>query len=131
MFTGAEKATIREYMGWTARFAQVDTALERAMSAIEVDVDNIAKARVHLVELARVDAALVACEARFKADKVGSITLSDRELDKLRSRGEERLGRLATLLGCEVRDSPFSPSLPRFRSSFDGVIGGGNSQMMG
>jgi len=130
-FTGAEKSTIREYMGWSARFAQSDTALERAMSAIETFPDDEAKARTHLVELARIDAAITACEARFKAAKVGSITLADDELHKLRSRGEERLGRLATLLGVEVRNSPFQPTLPSFRSSWGGPIGGGNSQMQG
>jgi len=130
-FTGAEKATIREYMGWSARFAQYDTALERAMSAIETMPDDEAKARTHLVELARIDAAIQACEARFKATKVGSIVLSESELSRLRSRGAERLGRLATLLGCEVRDNPFSPDLPRWRAGFGGPIGGGNSQMMG
>lgn len=130
-FTGAEKTTIREYMGWSARFAQSDTALERAMSAIETMPDDEAKVREHLVELARIDAALVACEVRFKADRVGSITLAPRELKQLRSRGEERLGRLATLLGVEVRNSPFQPSLPAFRASWGGPTGGGNSQMQG
>lgn len=129
--TDAEKATIREYMGWSARFAQTDTALERAMSAIDGMPAELDKLRAHLTELARIDAALVACEARFKADQVGSITLSQSELRRLRSRGEERLGRMATLLGVEVRDNPFSPDLPRFRAGRTGPIGGGNEQMHG
>lgn len=132
-FTDAEKVRIREYLGWTARFAQVDTALERAMSAIgggafQADED---RAREHLAELARIDAAITACEARFKADQVGSIKLSQSELSRLRSRGEERVGRLARLFGVEVRSNPYSPALPRTRDSFDGPTGGGNSQMQG
>lgn len=132
VLTDEEKATIREYMGWSARFGQTDTALERAMSAIDMGpAADLAKLRTHLTELARVDAALVACEARFKADQVGSITLSQTELSRLRSRGAERLGRMATLLGVEVRDNPFSPDLPRFRAGRTGPIGGGNEQMHG
>lgn len=132
-FSDAEKSTIREYMGWSARFAQEDTALERAMAAVgggAFPADEN-KARVHLTELARIDAALVACEARFKADKVGTIELSQSELTRLRSRGAERLGRLATLLGCEVRSNPFAPDLPRWRAGYTGPTGGGNSQMQG
>lgn len=130
-FTGAEKATIRMYLGWSARFAQTDTAVERAMSAIEGMPDDLALARVHLTELARLDAAITACEARFKADQVGSITLSQTEISRLRSRGAQVVGRLATLFGVEVRDNAFAPDLPRWRGGHGGPIGGGNSQMMG
>jgi hypothetical protein len=130
-FTDDEKASIREYMGWSARFQQTDTALERAMSAIEMQPADLAKARSHLAELVRIDAAVVACEARFKADQVGTIKLSQTELSRLRSRGAERVGRLATLFGVEVRDNPFSPDLPRWRGGHHGPLGGGNFQMQG
>ncbi len=130
-FTDDERATIRMYMGWSARFSQTDTALERAMAAIDVQPADLALARAHLAELARIDAAITSCEARFKAEQVGSIKLNPRELRQLRSRGEERVGRLATLLGIEVRDNAFSPDLPRWRGSPGGPIGGGNAQMMG
>lgn len=131
VLTDEEKATIRMWMGWSARFAQTDSALERAMSAIDAMPADLALLRVHLTELARIDAATLACEARFKADQVGSITLSQSELPRLRSRGMERLGRLATLLGVEVRDNPFSPDLPRWRGGHGGPSGGGNYQMQG
>ncbi|HUS27602.1 MAG TPA: hypothetical protein VMZ53_03815 [Kofleriaceae bacterium] len=131
VLTDEEKASIRMYMGWSARFAQTDTALERAMSAIDGMPADLALVRVHLTELARIDAAIQACEARFKADQVGSITLSQSELPRLRSRGMERVGRLATLLGVEVRDNAFSPDLPRWRGGHGGPSGGGNYQMQG
>lgn len=130
-FTDAEKTLIREYLGWTHRFSQTDTALERAMSAIETDAAAVDRARAHLTELARIDTAITAAEARFKAEQVGSIKLSESELSRLRSRGAERVGRLARLFGVEVRSNPFSPALPRTRDSFDGPSGGGNSQMQG
>jgi len=129
--TGAQRVRVREYLGWGARFGQVDTALERALSAIESLPDDEARLVEHLTELARIDAAITACEARFKASMVGSIKLAESELSRLRSRGAERVGRLARLLGVEVRDNPFSPDLPRTRDSFTGPHGGGNSQMQG
>lgn len=130
-FTDAEQTDIRMYMGWSARFAQTDNALGRAISAIESFASDEAKVRVHLAELARIDAAIVACEARFKADQVGSITLSQSELSRLRSRGAQVVGRLATLLGVEVRDNAFAPDLPRWRGGHGGPLGGGNYQIQG
>jgi hypothetical protein len=130
-FTPEEKTSIREYLGWSARFGQTDTALERAMSAIEMQPSDLARARDHLAELARVDAAITACERRLKASQVGPITLNSGELSALRSRGEERVGRLATLFAVEVRNNPFRPGMPRWRGSWTGPIGGGNSQMQG
>lgn len=130
-FTDTEKATIRMYMGWSARFGQTDTALERAMSAIETQPADETLARIHLAELARIDAAITACEARFKADQVGTIKLSQSELSRLRSRGEERVGRLATLFAVEVRNNAFAADLPRWRGGSMGPSGGGNWQMQG
>lgn len=130
-FTGEEKARIRMYLGWSARFSQTDTALERAMSAIETQAADEALTREHLAELARIDAAIRGAEARFKASKVGTIELNPKEMSDLRSRGTERVGRLATLFGVEARNNPFAASLPRWRGSFGGPIGGGNEQMQG
>lgn len=129
--TDEERASVRMYMGWSARFAQTDTGLERALNAIDQMPADLALLRTHLTELARIDAAILACEARFKADQVGSITLSQSELPRLRSRGMERVGRMATLLGVEVRDNAFSPDLPRWRGGHGGPSGGGNYQMQG
>jgi hypothetical protein len=130
----SEKVRIREYLGWGARFAQFDSALERAMDAIDSGpfAETEDRVREHLTELARIDAALVAAEARLKADVVGSITLNRQEIQTLRSRGAERVGRLATALQVEVRDNPFSPDLPRFRGTPYGPRGGGgNAQRQG
>lgn len=130
-FTDDEKTSIREYLGWSARFQQTDTALERAMSAIEAQPSDIAAARRHLAELARIDASITACESRLKASTVGSIELNPGELNALRSRGEERVGRLATLFGVETRNNPYRPGGVSWRGGSLGPIGGGNSQMQG
>jgi hypothetical protein len=131
VLTDEEKARIRMYLGWGARFAQTDSALERALSAVQEMAAELSLLREHLVELERIDAAIQACEARFKADQVGSITLSQTELPRLRSRGVERVGRMARQLGVEVRDNAFSPDLPRIRDGHGGPSGGGNYQMQG
>ncbi|HSR79091.1 MAG TPA: hypothetical protein VLN57_21135 [Xanthobacteraceae bacterium] len=129
--TEDEKTLIREYLGWGARFGQTDNALERAMSALETSASELARTRVHLAELARIDAAITACEARFKADQVGTIKLSESELARLRSRGSERVGRLARQLTVETRGDPFRPGGSAWRGTFTGPIGGGNAQMQG
>lgn len=129
--TEDEKTLIREYLGWSARFGQTDNALERAMSALDTQTFELGRTRIHLAELQRIDTALVACEARFKADTVGSIKLSESELTRLRSRGSERVGRLARQLGVEVRGDPFRPGGAGARRDFYGPAGGGNAQMQG
>lgn len=129
--TDDEKTLIREYLGWSARFGQTDNALERAMSALETSSSELTRTRAHLAELQRIDTALVACEARFKADTVGTIKLSESELGRLRSRGSERVGRLARQLGVEVHGDPFRPGGAGTRRDFYGPAGGGNAQMMG
>lgn len=129
--TDDEKTLIREYLGWSARFGQTDNALERAMSALETSPSELTRTRAHLAELQRIDVAITACEARFKADTVGSIKLSETELDRLRSRGSERVGRLARQLGVETRGDPFRAGNVGTRRDFYGPAGGGNAQMMG
>lgn len=130
-FTDTEKARVRMYLGWSARFGQTDGALERAMAAIEQQAADLALAREHLAELARIDAAITACESRLKAHTVGAIELNAGELSQLRSRGEERVGRLATLMGVETRNNAFRPGAVAWRGGYLGPIGGGNSQMQG
>lgn len=130
--TDDEKARIRMYLGWTARFSQTDTALERAMSALDMMPSELVLTREHLAELTRIDAAIVTAEGRFKADQVGSITLSQSELSRLRSRGHERCARLARQLGVPMKGGPFSPSQPSAQAGRTGPIsGGGNGQLMG
>lgn len=129
--TDDEKARVRMYLGWSARFGQTDTALERAMSAIEQQPADLALAREHLAELARIDTSIRASESRLKASQVGTITLNAGELSALRSRGEERVGRLATLFAVETRNNAYRPGGVAWRGGYLGPIGGGNSQMQG
>jgi hypothetical protein len=130
-FTQEERAEIRMYAGWSGRFLQFDDAMEQAMLAIEAVPAGAAQIRGFLVQLRRIDAALVASESRLKASEVGSIVLNANEQDQLRARGCEFVGRMCRALGIEARDSPFSTSLPTDRASAIGMVGGGGYQLQG
>lgn len=130
--TEDQKFQIRLYLGWSERFHQFDSGLEQAMAALETRPSAEAGVIVILGELARIDTAIVNAEARLKALKVGSIELTGGgEIGMLRDRGRQNVGRLSTVLGVEVRNDVFSGALPNQRASADGMVGGGNRQMMG
>lgn len=130
-FTPTERTQIRTYLGWSARFAQFDGALARSFSAMETLPEDEAQVRLELAECLRIDAAIKAAEARFKADKVGTLELNRREIDQLRSNGRMHVGRIATTLGVEVKSDAFGADAPRFRAGPWGGIGGGNAQRQG
>lgn len=130
-FTEDEKATIREFCGWGSRFLQFDDALENAMAAAGEHAATATRVRAHLVELARIDTAITAAEARLKASKVGTIELNAVEIDQLRGRGRQFAGRLCRALGVEARGDAFDPSLPTNRQTATGMAGGGGYQMQG
>jgi len=127
--TDAQKAEIRMFLGWTPRYGQVDDALTRALSAIETfpaDESLITNAIGDdppglLVSIKDVDAKLVNAHGRLKADNVGSIQLNRAELRQLRSEGKRLVGRLAGILGVEVRGDPFSSGSRRSRASAFGA----------
>lgn len=131
-FTETEKAQIRLYTGYQARFGQFDGDVERAINAIGSG-DHAATetlVRTQLTELERIDAAIVAAEGRFKAAEVGSIKLNPGELGQLRSRGEQTVTRLALLIGVEVRVNVFRAG-SGYRAGAHGPSGGGNAQRQG
>lgn len=104
MLAEAEKIDIRIALGWSERFHEVDTRLERAMSALEsAGADAEAKVRDLVSEIARLDTAIVAAEGRLKAAKVGSIELNAREIRELQRLRRMHCGRLASYLGVPVR----------------------------
>jgi len=109
--TAAQRAEVRRYAGWGARFRQFDSALDNAMDALgsdpehEVQITNALTATPPglLAQLADVDAKLTGAYGRLKADKVGSIELNRGELFQLRSEGRRLTGRLCALLGVQRR----------------------------
>jgi hypothetical protein len=129
--TSAQKFSIRKYLGWSQRFFQTDSALEMALSAIDNDVDASADVLANVVECVRLDTAIVAAERRLKAASVGPIDLNASEIEQLRDRGRQMVGRIASVLGVEVRNDVFSSDLPSSRATSLGMVGGGNRQLIG
>jgi hypothetical protein len=108
--TEAQKSDIRLYLGWSARFFQYDSRLEMAMSALETRPEHETQVIALLVKLTTIDAEIEAARSRFKADKVGSITLRKEEPDQLRDEGRMFAKRIASILGVEIRNDIFSPA---------------------
>lgn len=131
-FTDAEQAKIRMWAGWSARFLAFDDALQGAMDTAGNHAATAAQVRGFLIELDRIDTAIVTAESRLKAAKVGSIELNPLELDQLRGRGRQNVARLCRALGVEARGDAFDPSLPTDRATASGMVGaGGGYQLQG
>lgn len=128
--TEANRVQIRMYLGWNGRWAQFDGALERAMSAVEASPETVDQVLFQITECQRLDESIRAAERRLKADAVGPITLNADEIRDLRDRGAQEVGRLATLLGVEVRSNAFGRGAG-YRATAWGPRGGGNFQRHG
>lgn len=129
--TAANRVKVRRYLGWSARFSQTDGALERAITALETEPESETELLALVVECERIDTAITDAESRLKASKVGSIELNDGEVATLRSRGRQVAGRLAALLGVEIRSDAFSGNPSSQRAGWYGPSGGGNYQLHG
>lgn len=103
--TSAERAKIREYLGWGTRFFQEDTALEMAMDAISTApfTDDETQVRAALTELANLDTRLTGARDRLQASTVGSITLNPAEIMQLRMEGHRYCQTIAHILRVEIR----------------------------
>jgi hypothetical protein len=99
--TDSQKASVRLYAGWSARFRQYDTRIEQSMSALETFPEHEAQVVSLLESLADIDSKLTASHARLKASEVGSIKLNPSELPMLRSEGRRLVARLCSILGVE------------------------------
>jgi hypothetical protein len=136
VLTGFQRAQIRLYLGWSARFHQMDSALEQAMNAVDAnqtddDTYNLITRATNdpngpglLASLVDVDTKLLATDQELEVKKVGSIELVVQEkVGTLRSNGRKFAGRLAALLGVPVRHDVFSGTAPR--GPFMGMAGAG------
>lgn len=126
-FTDTQRAQVRLYLGWPARFWQSDSRLEQAMNSIDDKAEELTICTGLLTSLADIDTRLTACYTRLKALAVGKITLPGQgELMALRSEGRRFAGRLASTLGVAVRHDVWSGSTPSQFSSYDGLDGSDN-----
>ncbi len=131
--TPEQKALCRQYLGWSFGFNDQDSHLEQSFSGLETKPAEEALltnplAQGGLIEsLQDIDARLILAHKRLKAEKVGTIQLNHREVDDLRREGNRFVGRLARLLGVEVRDGGgFSSGLPSGQTTRGGYDSPGN-----
>jgi hypothetical protein len=136
MFTLVEKTSIRNFLGWGAKYVQFDSGIERAFSFIEqlsasgdTSVEDLARAL--LVKIVAIEVEIDKTHSRFKADQVGPIKLNRREVSQLVQRGEAYIGQLARAIGVEVRAHALRADLPTTFATPWGPSGngGGNEQM--
>ena len=129
--TGPQKAKCRQYLGWAFGFNDRDSHLEQSFSGLETKPDEELLLTDTLVNggliasLEDIDAKLVLAHKRLKASKVGDIVLNAQEVKALCKEGNRFVGRLARLLGVEVRDGGgFSTSSPIGRTQGGGYYPG-------
>jgi hypothetical protein len=105
--TEAQKADIRLYVGWSARFHQEDSRLEHAL--LSLDANAAAQALVlDLVTACKaIDTGLTAAHSRLKASEVGSIKLNPAEITARRSEGRRLVGRICAILDVEPHHDVF------------------------
>jgi hypothetical protein len=124
-FTLPERQSVRKYLGWSGRYYQTDSRLEQAMNAIATETET--EIRVELTRIASLETEMDAARRRWKAAKVGSIELQGAtEFGLLRSAGRQAAGRIASMLGVEIRHDAFSATGPSGSMSLDGFSGGDN-----
>lgn len=110
--TNQQRADIRYYCGWSARFGQFNSALEMAMNALDTLPEDAAQIINPsdgtppgvLAQLRQIDTELTAARRRYKADEVGSIQLNRAEATQLRRDGRQLVMRLRSVLG--IKDIP-------------------------
>jgi hypothetical protein len=111
--SSTERAKVRLYLGWQSRFYQTDSALEQAMSAVDNDPDAVASIQALLTRCADVDAKLEDADSRQKLGVAEDITFKGPvEIAALRGQGRQAVGRIAAVLGVEIRHDVYSPSAP-------------------
>lgn len=107
--TAAERADIRYFMGWPARFFQTSSLLEQAMSALDGQPESLVLVQAAVTACKDIDTKLIDAHGRLKAMKVGSIDLpGNREISSLRDEGRRWVGRLSATLGCPIMQDVFS-----------------------
>jgi hypothetical protein len=135
-FTNAEKASIRNFLGWNARWVQFDSALERAFAFVESasdggDTSSEDLARSLLASITSIQTEIDGTHPRFKATQVGTIKLNPAEVAQLVDRGESYIGQLARVFGVPVYGRALRADLPTGGGGPWGPTGGGNAQRQG
>jgi hypothetical protein len=126
-FTAVERAKIRWYLGWSARFHQADSRLEQAMNAVDMETTDATHDLItaQLTAMDAIGTKITQAYDRLKALKVGSIDLPGHgEIGMLRSEGRRLGGQLAAALGVETRPDVWSGTGNKSFAGWNGLEGG-------
>ena len=137
--TATQKANVRLYLGWSARFHQFDSRLEQAMSALDTEPEHEAQFTAlltaeppgFLAALGDIDTKLRGSDSRLKASKVGTITLNAKEQNQLRRQGRQYITRMASILGAEIREDYFGNGNVTTFAGHGGKYGGSDGNYIG
>lgn len=141
----AEKVRIRSYLGYGARFHQMDSSLEQAFNAVDNDADALSYIQRTLSDplgpgllasIADIDVKLVGADDTLLVDQAGTTKLNaPQQVSLLRSKGRMFIGRLAALLGVRQREDYFAGQAARGPmmgiAGSGGDFGGGNMPRLG
>lgn len=143
--TEAQKAQVRLYLGWQARFHSIDSSLEMAMRALDESsnaeaLDQIVRAIDDaagpgiLAMISAIDTKIHDDDIMAGVKAAGSIHLVAAEgLGVMRSKGRMWCARLASLLGVRIRSDYFGTTANgpvHGLANFEGS-GGGNLPPLG
>ena len=125
--SAAERAKIRRYLGWSARFHQTDDMLEQAMNAMATQVEDELLIQADLVKLVGIDDELDGIVITAKATQLGGIQLrAAYQQSVLRERGRRVSNRVASALGVTKRGDAFGTTQAGL-ARYYGTIGGGRN----
>jgi len=112
-FTSTEKTRIRMLLGWGARFWQLHTRLENAMTAVEQTLpDETAKIQAILTQLTTLDTQITDALTTVGVTAVSSIHLqSDQGLSHLRAEGRRLVNAIAVILQVDVKQNFYGGSM--------------------
>lgn len=111
--TATQKAKVTAFLGWSAFYAQTDSALNNAFGALETEPEMEALVISILTDLEAIEVKLIDAHKRLKAIRVGTIGLDEprgqsyRELSGLRWEGMRLTGKLSSIMGVERRHNVF------------------------
>lgn len=114
-FLSSEKARIRVLLGWGARFWQLQTRLEAAMSAVETTLpDETVLIQSYLTQLTSIDTQITSALNTVGVTKVDEIGLdSDQGLQHLRREGARLVEAIAHVLQVEIKKNYYHTSALR------------------
>ncbi len=105
--TDTQKAEIRDFLGWPARFHDRDDRLENAFTALADLPDDETRIIALLNKAKDIETRITDALGRIKASAVGSITLNQAEILQLKSEGRRAVNRIAAILYVPVKANAF------------------------